>query len=85
MQVLRIRMGSKGSGIVDVTEALYKKKKKTTTEIDECKEPIGVMIGLRQRAAESCMVFKYWSDTVIRFVLHEIDQKPPIQSQQREN
>lgn len=54
-QVLRIRMGSKGSGIVDVTEALYKKKKKTTTEIDECKEP---MIGLRQRAAESCMLFK---------------------------
>lgn len=48
-------MGSKGSGIVDVTEALYKKKKKTTTEIDECKEP---MIGLRQRAAESCMLFK---------------------------
>lgn len=27
-QVLRIRMGSKGSGIVDVTEALYKKGKK---------------------------------------------------------
>ena len=48
----------------------------TTADLDGCKEPVDVLIGLRQEA-ESCVLFNYWLDTVIRLALHEIEMKYP--------
>ena len=73
-RVMRMRLGEGGSKMVDVFEQLYAK---TTAKLKGSKKAVHIGIGLRQGAPESCMLFNYWLDTVIRFALHEIEQKYP--------
>ena len=55
-EVLRLRLGKSGGKLVDILEQLYRV---TTADLDGCKEPVDVLIGLRQGAAEGCVLFNY--------------------------
>ena len=41
------------------------------------KKEVPIELGLRQGAPESCMLFNYWLDTVIRFALHDMEKEYP--------
>ena len=73
-RVLRKRLGEQGGELVDVLEKLYTK---TTAKLQIFKKEIPIELGLRQGAPESCMLFNYWLDTVIRFALHDIEKEYP--------
>ena len=60
-RVLRERLGEQGGELVDVLEKLYTK---TTAKLQGFKK-------------ESCMLFNYRLDTVIRFALHDIEKEYP--------
>ena len=73
-RVLRKRLGEQGGELVDVLKKLYTK---TTAKLQGFKKEIPIELGLRQGAPESCMLFNYWLDTVIRFALHDIEKEYP--------
>ena len=73
-RVLRLRLGTSGDKLIDILENLYRT---TVAELDGCKDPIHVLIGLRQGGPESCILFNYWLDTVIRVALTEIERNFP--------
>ena len=60
-RVLRERLGEQGGELVDVLEKLYTK---ITAKLQGFKK-------------ESCMLFNYRLDTVIRFALHDIEKEYP--------
>ena len=75
LEVLRTRFGEgNGKVIVDLLECLYRL---TTAKIDGSESEISIKIGLKQGAVESCVLFNYWLDTAMRFVLLEISEKVP--------
>ena len=68
-QVLRLRFGDKNEKIVKILEKLYEN---TSAKLDGVEELIAVEMGLRQGGQESCCVFNYYLDTVLRVVLYKI-------------
>ena len=73
-RILKIRLGPENSKIIDVFENLYRK---TTAKIDGSESIIDIFIGLRQGGPESCMLFNFWLDSVIRIVMYKCEQKYP--------
>ena len=68
-QILRLRFGKKNEKIVEILEKLYEN---TGAKLDGVEELIAVEMGLRQGGQESCMVFNYYLDTVLRVVHYKI-------------
>ena len=73
-KLMRIRLGPENEKIVDIFEKLYSK---TTAKLPGSKETINVEIGFRQGGAESCMLFNFWMDSIIRIIQYKISQKFP--------
>ena len=73
-RVLREGLGEQGGELVDELEKLYTK---TTAKLQGFKKEIPIELDLRQGVPESCMLFKYWLDTGIRFALHDIEKEYP--------
>ena len=69
-EVLKIRLGEQATRIIQVMES---RCRQTYAKIDGSKTAIPIEIGLRQGAVESCSLFNYWLDTVLRFALHDIE------------
>ena len=76
-----MRLGDQAAQTIKVMENLYKE---TFSKIDGSKTTIPIKIGLRQEAVESCSLFNYWLDTVMRFVLHDIELALPNAGIERE-
>ena len=73
-RVLKKRLGEQGEKLVEVFSQLYAK---TTAKLIGFEKAVQIMLGLRQGAPESCMLFNYWLDTVIRCALHDIEKQYP--------
>ena len=73
-RVLKKRLGEQGDKLVEVFSQLYAK---TTAKLIGFEKAVQIMLGLRQGAPESCMLFNYWLDTVIRCALYDIEKQYP--------
>ena len=69
-RVLEMRIGD--NRILTILKKLYEN---TTAKIAGCDTIIDVMIGLRQGGPESCVLFNYYLDTVLRIAHYKFQQK----------
>ena len=70
LRVLEMRIGD--NTILKILKKLYEN---TTAKISGCDTIIDVMIGLRQGGPESCVLFNYYLDTVLRIANYKFHQK----------
>ena len=68
-KVLRMRFGDENEKIVNIFMKIYEN---THAKLDGIEELIAIELGLRQGGQESCSLFNYYLDTVLRVTLYRI-------------
>lgn len=69
-RILRMRLGEKADKIIRILECTYED---TQAKLDGVDAPIPIKVGVRQGGVESCVIFNYVLDTVMRVVLAKIE------------
>ena len=73
-KMMRTRLGKETGKIVDILECMYED---TQAVLDGKPDPLPVKVGVRQGGAESCVIFNYALDFVLRIALHKIEAQFP--------